>query len=107
VKKVPIGRRWQKGQSGNPGGKRKDIGHIREAARQYTIEAIETLVTWMRSDNSRASVAAAMALLERGWGRPDMRIEHGGSIDLTGIRERLERRIMSLDAPKDDPPVTH
>ena len=30
---------------------------------------IETLVSWMRSDNPRASVAACQALLDRAWGK--------------------------------------
>lgn len=42
---------------------------------------------WMRSDNPRASVAACLALLERGWGKPDLHVEHGGGIDFTGARD--------------------
>jgi hypothetical protein len=43
---------------------------VRSLSRQRTKEAIERLTFWMRSDNARASVAAANALLDRGWGKP-------------------------------------
>jgi hypothetical protein len=33
-----------KGQSGNKAGRPKEVGHVRELARQHTEEAIETLV---------------------------------------------------------------
>ena len=60
---------FKKGRSGNPGGRPKTIGEVRDAARAHTAEAIETLAKWMRSGDAKASVAAANALLDRGWGR--------------------------------------
>lgn len=41
-----------------------------ELARQHTKDSIERLVAWMRSDNPKASVTAAQALLDRGYGKP-------------------------------------
>jgi hypothetical protein len=35
--------RWQKGQSGNPGGRPKVIGDLQEQARQWSGEALEAL----------------------------------------------------------------
>jgi len=57
-----------KGQSGNPGGRPKEVGHVRELAKQYTEEAIETLVMIMRDESAppRARSAAAETLLNRG-----------------------------------------
>ena len=62
---------FQPGQSGNPGGKPKAIITVVEAARARTVEAIETLTTIMRDKKatSSARVSAAIALLERGWGK--------------------------------------
>ena len=40
---MPVGRRFQPGQSGNPGGKAPIIRQIRDLARQHTAEAIEGL----------------------------------------------------------------
>jgi len=58
---------WKPGQSGNPGGRHKGDG-IEAIARRHTPEAIATLVSAMRSD--KHCVAAAVALLDRGWGKP-------------------------------------
>lgn len=75
------GRPFEKGRSGNPGGRPKEVGHVREAARVHTEEAIDTLASIMRDpeEPSRARVAAAEALLNRAWGRPEQahRLEAG------------------------------
>lgn len=64
--------RFQKGQSGNPGGKPKELKGIQELARSHAPEAIRTLASIMK--NAKAGPAArAMAsnsLLDRGYGRP-------------------------------------
>ncbi len=44
---------------------------IRSLARNHTDEAISKLAQWMRSDNAKASVAAAIALIDRGWGKAE------------------------------------
>ncbi|MFP6695957.1 MAG: DUF5681 domain-containing protein [Alphaproteobacteria bacterium] len=68
--------RFLPGISGNPSGRPPEVGNVRELAREYTEEAIETLVDLIghaRSDAARG--AAAQALLDRGYrqvrgGRP-------------------------------------
>ena len=63
--------RWAPGQSGNPGGRPGGVAAVRELARNHTAEAIECLLREMRQgDTSHARIAAANALLDRGWGRP-------------------------------------
>jgi len=68
-------RPFQPGQSGNPGGQPKGLADVRKAARTYTQEAIETLAKWMRDDNPKASIPAAVALLNRGWGMPQQTVK--------------------------------
>jgi hypothetical protein len=63
------GRPFQPGQSGNPGGRPKTDPEVKALARAYTEEAIDRLAYWMKSDDQRASVAAANALLDRAWGK--------------------------------------
>lgn len=44
---------------------------IRELCRQWTAEAVETLVSVMRqTDNLPAAISAAREILDRGWGKP-------------------------------------
>src|SRR5512140_280147 len=66
------GRPFQKGVSGNPGGRPKVLGDVQELAREKSPEAIETLANVMRDDKAppAARVAAANALLDRGYGKP-------------------------------------
>ncbi len=61
---------FEKGQSGNPGGRPKEDAGVRAAARLHGIEAIDKLVELMNGDNPRISVAAAQAILDRGFGKP-------------------------------------
>ena len=58
---------FQRGISGNPGGRPKVIGEVRDLARAYTVEAIETLNSIM---SDKRAPAAAQAILDRGYGRP-------------------------------------
>lgn len=86
--------RWQPGQSGNPKGRPSIKGEVETLARSYTGEAIETLADLMRngaSDNVR--MAAANALLNRGWGLPRQAID--GSLALAPSPKPIHR--MSLE----------
>jgi hypothetical protein len=78
---------FQKGRSGNPGGRPRETGEIRDLARQYTPQAIEALQAIMNEQQAPASarVAAAEALLNRAWGRPTQMIagdEDAGPVEM-------------------------
>jgi hypothetical protein len=64
-------RGFRPGQSGNPGGRpRQDVT---ELARAHTADAILALVEALK--RPKEAVPAAVALLDRGWGRPKQTIE--------------------------------
>lgn len=66
---------WAKGKSGNPGGRSPRIGPNGETAaqlaRMHTALAVQTLADVLESPKAPAiaKVAAANALLDRGWGK--------------------------------------
>lgn len=62
---------FRPGQSGNPSGRPKVVGEVRDLARQHCPEAIQTLVTIMSSAKAQdgARVAAAKEILDRGYGK--------------------------------------
>lgn len=64
---------WVKGQSGNPGGRKAVPKDVRELARGYTAQAIETQAAIMMDPDAphAARVKAADCLLNRAWGTPE------------------------------------
>ena len=61
--------RFRPGQSGNPGGRPKEIGHVKELAREHTVAAVKTLAEIMGNtgEPAAARARAAEALLNRAW----------------------------------------
>ena len=64
---------WVKGASGNPGGRPKELPDVRALARSRGKEAIHVLYAIMRDEKAptAARIAASVALLDRGYGRPE------------------------------------
>jgi hypothetical protein len=86
VSKRPRGKPFQRGQSGNPGGRPKRsatveaykiIADVKAAARELTPQALGTLQEIMEDKKAppAARLTAATEILSRGWGRPAQRLE--------------------------------
>lgn len=85
------GRPFAKGQSGNPGGRRKktqeDIDLI-SSCRALTRDALDTLIDVMRNGSEKNRVTAAVHIIERGYGKAvqptdvDIRADVAGRIEI-------------------------
>lgn len=95
-----------KGQSGNPGGRPKELKEIQELARKSAPAAIAALAQIAESGESEsARVSAATALLDRAYGKPvqqiDANINDERQIgDLTGaeIDNRIADALAAIEA---------
>lgn len=87
-KKQPRGKPFAKGQTGNPGGRPKKTQEeydLIAACKAKTPDALDVIERVMRtSDNERNQLAAAMAIIERAWGKPvqPTETEHSGKVEI-------------------------
>lgn len=63
---------FKKGQSGNPGGRPRIPADVKELARAMAKPAVDALAEIVKSKKAPAAarVSAAVALLDRGYGKP-------------------------------------
>jgi hypothetical protein len=104
-----------KGQSGNPGGRPKVVGEVQELARSHTADAVTTLAEIMRDTAAApaARVAAANALLDRGYWKPLQ--SSTVSVRRVNAREMSDDELAAIALgrsegaadPADDPPIAH
>jgi len=97
---MKIGKPFQKGQSGNPGGRPKVVAEVKELAREHTAEAIQTLVSIMNNPKSApaARVSAANALLDRGYGKPPHHITGESGISYVALLPEVAKSAEEWEA---------
>jgi hypothetical protein len=97
------GKPFKPGVSGNPGGKPKVIIEVVQAARERTVEAIKTLTKIMLDPKATGSarVSAAVAILERGWGKPAATISLNHEGDLRTFSDAELTAIIASESAED------
>lgn len=91
--------KFEKGQSGNPGGRPKVVGPLRDLAREHTESAVNTLISIMASAEQppAARVAAAKEILDRGYGKAPQPMDGDGEGGAIKLIQTIERRVVRPD----------
>lgn len=88
-----------KGKSGNPGGRPRQLASVMHEARRHTFEAIRTLLTLMRTAESESvRLNAAESILNRGRGRPIQALQVDGRFVTKKLTDLTADEIKALDA---------
>jgi Family of unknown function (DUF5681) len=100
--------RFQKGQSGNPGGRPKVLGEVQDLARQHTAEAIETLAAIMRDKKAppAARALASNSILDRAYGRPPQTVN--ANVASKPVRDMSDAELLAIAASEsEEAPTQH
>lgn len=80
---------WVKGQSGNPGGKKKMPHEVRDALANLCPAAIKRIAQAINDPKDREGVKASFGVLEHTYGKPKQQTEltgkDGGPLEIAGV----------------------
>ena len=88
--------------AGRPkGAVNKATASVREAAQEFTVEALSTLASIMRSEShpAAARVSAASAILDRGHGKPTQSLDVDMNAEVRRIVRKVERVVVDPQHP--------
>lgn len=83
-----------KGQSGNPGGRPKEAAEVKALAIGYSVEAIHKLHSLMGSPDEKIQLAASIAMMDRGLGKPTQAISGDNDADPIRILHEADQDII-------------
>ncbi len=99
----PVEHRFKPGQSGNPNGRPKKAQQIVEKAQDNAETALKALIELMSSDDERVKLQAAMAILDRGLGKPKQTIEDGRKTEVTDFSVDELRSLAGMGSQRTAP----
>jgi hypothetical protein len=79
---------WKPGESGNPAGLSKPQAEVMRLAREAGPKAMQTLIDLLDDEDPKVRQSSAIALLDRGFGRPKQTVE--GSVDISITQLHLD-----------------
>ena len=99
------GRPFVKGQSGNPGGRTKEMAWLREEARKLAAKSLATLADVLDTGTGSERVSAARELLDRGFGKSVQAVEATVTVDAAEMSDAALAAIVA--AAKADDATRH
>lgn len=77
---------------------REQKGTLGELARRYTGTAMRTLASVSeRGESESARVAASIAILDRGYGKPPQAVRHSGTLGTYDLSQLSDEQLESLE----------
>lgn len=101
---------FEKGQSGNPGGRPKEAIRFSELAKEHSERALQILIDALESSNEKIRITAASMILDRAYGKPMQEISGNMAVQVTEMpaiqKESGEAVFNRLEYNIGSPPTT-
>lgn len=85
---------WKKGQSGNPGGRPKEIADLKSFCQEKSPVAMAKVASLVESADERIALAASQTILDRAFGKPAQTTAHTGPTGEGPIEHKIEVRFV-------------